>query len=142
MDKIGAVSPERLRQQFDLARLWASADHARETITIDQAALRHAIRDQRKIRSTYQDIDGRSTERVARPLIMAFYGPVWLLAAWCELRKGFRVFRIDRMSAFTALETKFNPEPGRTAQDFLKQDGSRKPSPTRARQKRVEEIGV
>jgi predicted DNA-binding transcriptional regulator YafY len=126
MDKVGAVLPESLRQQLDLARLWAPADHASETIKIDQAALRHAIRDQRKIRFTYQDIDGQSTERVVRPLIMAFYGPVWLLAAWCELRGGFRVFRIDRMSAFAPLETKFDAEPGQTAQDFLKQDASRK----------------
>ena len=119
MDKIGAVSPESLRRQLDLMRLWAPADHARETITIDQAALRHAIRDQRKVMFTYQDLDSQSTERVVRPLIMAFYGPVWLLAAWCELRKGFRVFRIDRMSEFVTLEEKFEPKPGQSAQDFL-----------------------
>jgi len=57
MDKVGAVLPESLRQQLDLASLWAPANHASETIKIDQAALRHAIRDQRKIRFTYQDID-------------------------------------------------------------------------------------
>ena len=131
MDKVAAVSPEPLRHQLDLARLWAPADHAREPITIDQAALRHAIRDQRKIRFTYQDLGGQSTERVVRPLIMAFYGPVWLLAAWCELRKGFRVFRIDRMSAFAALETRFDAKPGQTAQDFLKQDAARKMHPGR-----------
>src|SRR5882757_9078658 len=121
MDKVAAVSPDALRHQLDLLRLWAPAEHARETITIDQAALRHAIRDQRKIRFTYQDLDGQSSGRVARPLIMAFYGPVWLLAAWCELRNGFRSFRLDRMSAFAALEERFEAMPGRTAQDFLRQ---------------------
>lgn len=125
MDKIGAVSPQPLRRQLDLVRLWAPADHARETITIDQAALRHAIRDHRKVRFTYRDLDGQSTARVVRPLIMAFYGPVWLLAAWCELRNGFRVFRIDRMSDFAALDEKFEPKTGETAQDFLKQDIAR-----------------
>lgn len=129
MDKIGAVSPELLRHHLDLARLWAPADHACETITIDQAALRHAIPDQRKVSFTYQDLDGRSTERVVRPLIMAFYGPVWLLAAWCELRKAFRVFRIDRMSAFATREEKFESKPGQTARDFLKQDAARKKRP-------------
>ena len=132
MDKVAAVSPDGLRQQLELARLWAPADHAREPITIDQAALRHAIRDQRKIRFTYWDLDGRFSERVVRPLIMAFYGPVWVLAAWCELRKGFRVFRIDRMSAFSALETRFDAERGKTAQDFLKQDAGKKRTPLRA----------
>lgn len=125
MDKIGAVSPESLRQQLDLVRLWAPADHAREPITIDQAALRHALRDQYKVTFTYQDLDGQSTLRVVRPLIVAFYGPVWLLAAWCELRRGVRVFRIDRMSAFATLEEKFEPKPGQTARDFLKPDAAR-----------------
>jgi predicted DNA-binding transcriptional regulator YafY len=47
IDKVAAVSPDALRRQFDLVRLWAPADHARQVITIeDQAALRHAIRDQ------------------------------------------------------------------------------------------------
>jgi predicted DNA-binding transcriptional regulator YafY len=128
MDKVRTVLPEPLRRQLDLARVWARDDHAREIITIDQAALRHAIRDQRKVRFIYRDSDNQSTERVVRPLIMAFYGPVWLLAAWCELRDGFRVFRVDRMSACVALDTKFDDEPGKTALDFLQQDAARKSS--------------
>ncbi|WP_456673276.1 WYL domain-containing protein [Bradyrhizobium sp. RDM12] len=63
-----------------------------------------------------------------RPLIMAFYGPVWLLAGWCELRVGFRVFRLDRITAFTVLDDVFKPEAGRTAADFLKWDEERKRS--------------
>ena len=126
IDKISAVSPDALRQQFDLVSLWAPADHSRQIITIDQASLRHAIRERRKVRFVYQDLRGAATERIARPLIMAFYGPVWLLAAWCEARDDFRVFRIDRMSDFIVLETTFEATPGQTAQDFLKQDAARK----------------
>jgi len=126
MDKVGAVLPEQLRHHLELARLWAPDDHARESISIDQAALRHAIRDQYKIQFAYQDLDGQSTVRVVRPLIMAFYGPVWLLAAWCEMRDGFRVFRLDRMAEFLVLDAKFEDTPGQTAEDFLKQDATRK----------------
>jgi predicted DNA-binding transcriptional regulator YafY len=126
IDKVAAVSPVALRQQFDLVRLWAPADHARETITIDQAALRRAIRNQRKIRFVYEGLEGSTSERVVRPLIVAFCGPVWLLAAWCEMRDGFRVFRIDRMSSLVVLDAGFQPEPGQTAMDFLRQDAARK----------------
>jgi predicted DNA-binding transcriptional regulator YafY len=126
MDKVRTVVPERLSQQLDLVRVWAPADATREPITIDQVALRHAIRDHRKVGFTYHGPDGDPRERVVRPLIMAFYGPVWLLAAWCELRNGFRVFRLDRMSGFAVLDTKFDLEPGRTAADFLEQDEARK----------------
>jgi predicted DNA-binding transcriptional regulator YafY len=129
IDKVAAVSPKSLRQQFELMRLWAPSDHASQPIAIDQAALRHAIRDQRRIRFAYHDLDGNPTERVVRPLIMAFYGPVWLLAGWCETRDGFRVFRLDRMSAFAVLDTIFEAAPGQTAEDFLKQDTARKTRP-------------
>ncbi|MBV8796122.1 MAG: WYL domain-containing protein [Hyphomicrobiales bacterium] len=111
-----------MKKQLDFVRLWAPAEHAREPIAIDQAALRRAIRNQHKIRFTYRDLKtDQSTERIVRPLIMAFYGPIWLLAAWCEHRNDFRVFRVDRMADFLVLETAFLGEPGRTAEDFLKQ---------------------
>jgi predicted DNA-binding transcriptional regulator YafY len=128
IEKVRAVSPKTLRQQFDLVRLWAPDDHVRQVIAIDQAALRHAIRDQHKIQFVYKDLDGNTTERVAWPLIMAFYGPVWLLAAWCEVRCGFRVFRIDCISTLNVLDMVFEPAPGQTAQDFLRQDAARKAS--------------
>jgi predicted DNA-binding transcriptional regulator YafY len=124
--KVGDVLPEPLRHHLELARLWAPADHAAKTIHFDQAALRHAIRNCRKVKFAYDDLSGQSSERIVRPLIMAFYGPVWLLAAWCELRNGFRVFRLDRISAFTSLEEGFAAEPGRTAEDFLEFDAQRK----------------
>ncbi|AQV96440.1 YafY family transcriptional regulator [Cupriavidus necator] len=122
MDKVGAVLPKQLLHHLDLVRLWAPDDHARESITIDQAALRHAIRNQNKVRFAYQDLEGKASVREVRPLIMAFYGPVWLLAAWCEMRDGFRVFRLDRMTDFVVLDVKFKDTRGRTAEDFLKQD--------------------
>ena len=55
-----------------------------------------------------------------------FFGPVWLLAAWCELRRDFRVFRLDRMSSLSVLDERFRAEPGKTAHDFLAEDGRRK----------------
>lgn len=123
LHKIGEVIPDALGRQLDLVNLWTPVEPARQPITIDQAALRRAIREKRKVHFAYHDLEGRMSERRVRPLIMAFYGQVWLLAAWCETRDGFRVFRIDRMSDFRALDEPFTAEPGRTAEDFLKQDG-------------------
>ena len=47
-----------------------------------------------------------------------FWGDVWTLAAWCELRDDFRSFRLDRMSAIAA-GAPFDMKPGRTLEDFL-----------------------
>jgi predicted DNA-binding transcriptional regulator YafY len=124
--KVREVLPESLRRHIDALALWAPGDHHREPIQIDQAAVRAAIRDQRKIRFCYRDLQERTSERVVRPLVMAFYGPVWLLAAWCECRDGFRVFRLDRMSALAVLDERFQVERGKTAFDFLKQDSKRR----------------
>jgi predicted DNA-binding transcriptional regulator YafY len=97
------------------------AHRTREPLTIDQAVPRSAIREQRKIRFCYRDLQGRVSERVARALIMAVYRPVWLLAAWCEYREGVRIFRLDRMPAVMSLDVRFRAEPGKTAFDLLKQ---------------------
>jgi len=48
-----------------------------------------------------------------------FYGPKWLLAAWCELRSDFRSVRLDRVAAVQTTDERFTPEPGRTLADFL-----------------------
>jgi predicted DNA-binding transcriptional regulator YafY len=122
LDKIAAVSPEPIRKQLGLMRLWAPVTDARQAISIDQAALRHAVRRQKKVKFVYRDMREKSTERLVWPLITAFYGTHWYLAAWCEDRDGFRVFRQDRMSDLIVLETTFERERGRTAEDFLKQD--------------------
>lgn len=124
------VVPKNMRRHLDALTLWAPEDHHSEPVSIDQVALRRAMREQRKLQFAYQDTAGCRTQRTVRPLVMAFYGPVWLLAAWCELRDGFRVFRLDRMSEMSVLDESFAAEPGKTASDFLKQDASRTNKPS------------
>lgn len=121
--KVREVLPEAMRPHIDAFSMWAPANHAQEPIAIDQAAVRMAIRDQRKIRFSYRDLQGQRSERVLRPLVMAFFGPVWLLAGWCETRGAFRTFRLDRMSQLIVLEERYRAEVGKTAFDFLKHDG-------------------
>jgi predicted DNA-binding transcriptional regulator YafY len=124
--KVRAVVTEAQRRGLDDITLRAPANHFSETIDIDRVALRRSIRNRSKIQFDYRDADGRLTGRRVRPLLLAFYGPVWLLPAWCELRHGFRVFRLDRMSNLTVLGEQFRAERGKTAMDFLKQDAERK----------------
>ena len=49
--------------------------------------------------------------------MLLFWGPVWTLGAWCELRMAFRMFRVDRIADAT-LGLAYEPEPGQTLQDF------------------------
>jgi predicted DNA-binding transcriptional regulator YafY len=55
----------------------------------------------------------------------------WLLAAWCELRRDSRSFRVGRMSALIVLKDRFQPEHGRTLQDFLRRQTHPEEDPCR-----------
>jgi predicted DNA-binding transcriptional regulator YafY len=62
----------------------------------------------------------QKSERTVRPLSLAFFGPVWLMAAWCELREDFRTFRLDRIDDLEVGGERFKTERGKTLNDFLK----------------------
>lgn len=118
--KIEAVIPERLRSYMASTALLAPAADARNAITCDLGELRRALRSQLKVRFRYTDILKQGSERTVRPLSLAFFGPVWLLAAWCELRTDFRTFRLDRIRDFAITGDHFRNERGKTLHDFLK----------------------
>jgi predicted DNA-binding transcriptional regulator YafY len=118
--KIGAAIPERLRAFMAETALTAPARHWAQPVGFDPAELRRALRARRKVRFRYVDEGGAQTVRTVRPLSLAFFGQVWLLAAWCELRDDFRCFRLDRMQDFEARDERFPAEPGRSLRDFLR----------------------
>lgn len=120
--KVEAVVPDRLREYMANTALLAPEHHHMEPIAFDISHLRRALREKRKLRCAYTDGVGERTERVVRPLSLAYFGPVWMLAAWCELRVDFRVFRLDRIDGFAVLDDHFKPEPGKSLTEFLSRD--------------------
>lgn len=74
---------------------------------VSKAELRRAIRDARKLSLEYKDASGIMTQRTVRPVAVIYHLEVVMLAAWCELRGGFRHFRVDRIWACTFLEDSF-----------------------------------
>ena len=51
-----------------------------------------------------------STTRRLWPLGLFYWGKVWTLAAWCELRQDYRSFRPDRMKELELLDKGFDPD--------------------------------
>jgi predicted DNA-binding transcriptional regulator YafY len=78
-------------------------------IALDE--LRAAIRAQTRLDIAYEDEQGRRTRRTVWPVQLGFMDRARILAAWCELRRDFRTFRTDRISAATPLDR----YPGRRA---------------------------
>lgn len=117
LSKIEAAVPAGLKEQLLRTRLFAPALHESPG-TMDD--VRVAIHERRKIECGYKREDGESSLRVLQPLALYFWGRVWTVAAWCELRRDFRSFRLDRMSSLRVLEERFEERPGHSLADFLK----------------------
>ena len=120
--KVEAVLPEPLRDYMSEIALFAPDNHFSEPLCVDLAELRGAIKQRFKVAFSYKSRDGRTSARIVRPLLISFFGPIWTMSGWCELRSEFRTFRLDRVIDLVVLEQRFRPEPGRTLHDFLKTD--------------------
>jgi predicted DNA-binding transcriptional regulator YafY len=117
--RIEAALPDRLKARLTGSRLFAPSFHVPQQVAGALAELRKAIDERRPARLDYADNDGAKTDRVVRPLGLFFWGNKWTLTAWCELREDFRDFRLDRIQEMTMLDTRFEPEPGKTIEDFF-----------------------
>lgn len=69
--------------------------------------LRQAIRNQRVVQIDYRDSEGNVTRRRLRPLVIWDLPDGWMVSGWCELRRGFRTFRWDRISELSLTSDRF-----------------------------------
>lgn len=65
------------------------------------------------------DAESKVSRRVVWPLALYFFGGTWLIAAWCELRRDFRSFRLDRVRTLGATEG-YPSQEGRRLADFVR----------------------
>ncbi|NKB59395.1 MAG: WYL domain-containing protein [Alphaproteobacteria bacterium] len=118
--KIGAVLPDRERARADQVEIHALAFEMTPVVRARIDELEQAAADRRRLKLSYRDAEARATERVVRPLGLWFWGKVWTLIAWCELRDDFRIFRLDRIAEMTDIGEVFRPERGKTLADFYR----------------------
>ena len=102
--KITASVPEKLRPFIEEPSTGVPSGRGVAPDGLDLTQTRLWIRNGKKIRIRYRDEQGSASERVIWPTIIGYAETVRLLAAWCELRQGFRHFRTDRIVAATFLE--------------------------------------
>ena len=98
LSKVTVVLPEALRAQLATAPIFVSSSGAPVPESVDLAAVRQAIRDERKLHILYADENGTRTQRTIWPIAVAYYVQATLIGAWCELRQDYRHFRADRIS--------------------------------------------
>jgi predicted DNA-binding transcriptional regulator YafY len=119
--KIGAVVPPDRMRIAERVPIFASGFRICETERSNLDLLAKGIDERRRARFAYRDADGSETERTVWPLALHFWGQVWTLAAWCELRDDFRTFRIDRAERIALTDASYPHTKGRTLEDYLAQ---------------------
>jgi predicted DNA-binding transcriptional regulator YafY len=127
LQKIEGVLPPRLKQKLAEAALYAPDFHIKAGIRSGLSDLRQAVREQKKARFRYVDKAQAGSERTVQPLGLYYWGQTWTLAAWCELRQGFRNFRVDRIEELSVTRERFEKIPGRTLADFVREMESEEP---------------
>ena len=119
LQKIEHVLPDKLKPELTKEEIivpdFPMVGMAGEQFQI----VRQAIREQYKIHFDYVREDGQNSTRTIHPLGLFYWGKVWTLVGWCELRDAFRHFRLDRIKQIEKLDQQYQLVEGRTLQDFL-----------------------
>lgn len=115
--KLQASLPEPDKRKLENAPLFASRRQGRAPPMLK--SVRGAIRDARILCLRYADAEGKQSERRVRPLAIWAFTDGWLFAGWCELRRDFRAFRLDRIAALEETDEHFVDVPGKNLQAYL-----------------------
>jgi predicted DNA-binding transcriptional regulator YafY len=118
--KLEAITPKPLRRHIAAAAMSVRPVSPASEDKVDAAMLRQAILEGRKVSLGYCDGDGKESQRVVWPVLLGYRDEGRILAAWCELRQGFRYFRTDRMTFAEALDQRY-PESRGSLKDRWRQ---------------------
>ena len=121
--RITLALPEARRGEMEASRLFAPRFAVHDAAAQRIGPLRQAAAAKKLVECNYVDELGAHTQRVIRPLGLFFWGRVWTLVAWCELRNDHRTFRLDRIEQWKVLETNFTDEPDKSLERYLEKVG-------------------
>ena len=105
--KILAVLPPEIRGEAETSPLMVGPGKSIPAGEREIGLIRATIRRERKLVIGYRDDPGRLTQRIIWPFALAYFDRVRMVAAWCELRQGFRHFRTDRIESLEVDEARY-----------------------------------
>lgn len=115
--KLQSALPEPDKRKLESAPLFASRRQGRADPKLK--ILRDAVREAKVLRLHYGDADGIWSERHVRPLAIWAFTDGWLFVGWCELRRDFRAFRLDRISVIEETGEHFADESDKSLSAYL-----------------------
>ncbi|MEH6444656.1 MAG: YafY family protein [Oceanospirillaceae bacterium] len=102
LTKVMAILPDKLHLEHTFKPEWLLVPEfsAGESARFGQE-IRQAIKQQFIVKIEYVTENKQTSTREIWPLGLVFWGNVWTLISWCELRNAYRSFRLDRISELT-----------------------------------------
>jgi predicted DNA-binding transcriptional regulator YafY len=119
--KIQATLPAPLIHELHQISTFSAPSHYKIPWEVSFTQIRECIRRKNKVQFSYLDLQQQTTQRTIWPLALISFGPIWLVAGWCELRQSFRNFRLDRISEFVSLDSRYTNEKDKNLQAYLAQ---------------------
>ncbi|MCA8966330.1 MAG: YafY family transcriptional regulator [Planctomycetes bacterium] len=136
--RIENVLPEALAETLAQSRLFVPDFHNDGQAQAQLGVLRAALDARAVLQLSYRDERGAVSQRAVRPLGLFYWGKTWTLVGWCELRRDFRSFRLDRIDTAEQLPRTFADESGRRLEDFLARVQCEDPVPKKTASRPVE----
>lgn len=104
--KIAAILPADLARSARNSGLVVQPEHgAMEEVV---GLIRRAIHEERKVAFDYTDGRGDASQRTVMPVAIGFFDDGAMLAAWCDQRREYRHFRLDRITGLRQLDARFD----------------------------------
>ncbi len=119
--KVAATLPDDREQQLLHAISQVYRPEARFRDGLDVAAVREACWREEALDIHYADREGHETERTVLPLAVVYAEKSLTMLAWCRLRQGFRMFRLERISRIVPTGESFRPRRAALLRDYLAQ---------------------
>lgn len=105
--KIGAVLPAERRMELETSPLLVGPGATLPAGDLELPLIRAAIRAERKLDIVYRDLKDRESARTLWPFALGYFDRVRVMVAWCELRREFRHFRVDRVLQIKLTESRY-----------------------------------
>ena len=122
LSKIETVLPADLKSSLDETKMFSPYMRIHPKVASMMTQVRKAADNRFKLSMQYTRADGTASERTIWPLGLFFWGSIWTIGAWCELRQEFRVFRLDRIQVLKVLADSYPHEKGKTLEDMIEHE--------------------
>lgn len=117
--KVAATLPDDREQQLFHAISQVYRPDARFAALPFVDEVRQACWAELALAIEYRDKSGAVSERTILPLALVYTEGALTVLAWCCLREGFRMFRLERMSAAEIAGTSFRPKRAAMLREYL-----------------------